>query len=147
MSCVEWYGGCFDIERGTSCPESACHGGTQTGGSTLPFPIPTQQPNQGSVVYPKSTATTTLDKILATALSTVALLTRQGSIPTAQQPYINPYAVNPYAAAYNREIPAGGGNTLGKLENWIKTHTLETALIAGAIVFYLLPSPRQTARR
>lgn len=118
--------------------------------NTIPA-LPTIQPNQGAVVYPKSTPTTTLDKILATALSTMALLTRQGSIPTAQQQYgggyYNPYALNPYGAEIPAQSYAGSQNTLGGFENWVKTHTFETALIAGALIFWFLPSPRQGSRR
>lgn len=121
------------------------------GAETMPYPqLPTMQPNQGALVYPKSTGTTSLDKILATSLSALALLTRQGAIPTTQQ---QQYGYNPYTAGYNPyEVPAQGyvpqsGNTLGDLENWVKNHTLATAVIAGAVLFYLLPSPRQSSRR
>ena len=116
-----------------------------TYGGTYPT-FPTVQANQGALVYPKSTPVTTLDKILASTLSGLALLTRQGSVPTAQQQYVQyPYGYSPmyteYPAGYNRT--ASGSNALGSVEDWIKNNTLLAVAIGAMIVFYILPSPRQ----
>lgn len=125
---------------GGNCPDpfsNDCYGGT------MPT-FPTVQAQQGALVYPKSTPITTLDKILASTLSGLALLTRQSSVPTAQQQQY-PYGYNPmyseYPAGYNRT--ASSGNALGSIEDWIKNNTLIAVAVGAIIVFYLLPSPRQ----
>lgn len=110
--------------------------------------IPINLPSMSTtpLPYPKSTATTSVDKYLTALLSGIALLTRQGSIPTAAQPqpqYIYQPTYDPNAVASDNR----SGNTLGKVEAWVKNNTGVTMLLAGgALLYFMQPSKPQSRR-
>lgn len=98
--------------------------------------------------WPKNTPTTTLDKSLTALLSGLALLTRQGQIPTAAQPQQAIDYAQIAALTGNRSMGDydGGENTGAKVENWFKNNTGVALLGAAFLAFYLLPSPRKSSR-
>lgn len=116
-----------------------------TGGVNIPTMSTTP------MVYPKNTPTTTLDKSIAAALSAIALLTRQGSIPTVQNQqgygYTDPLVLQALA---NQQIGAGGyGGNNGVVEKglaWVKNNSGVAAIGAGAIFLYFL-QPSKPLRR
>lgn len=121
-------------------PSGSSEGGIYT--SNIPTISATPLP------FPKSTPTTTLDKILASSLSALALLKNAGSIPTAQQQqYGYGYSAETLAALQARNLyPSSDGTASGKVELWLKNNTGVALIVGGFVLFYLLPSPRRSSR-
>lgn len=113
---------------------------------------PTYNPNSSTTggVIPNVIATangmqvqsTTLDKILGSVLSGMAIIKNAAYVPTTIQPQTEPTIV------YQQPMGGGGlggdGTAAGKVENWLKNNTGVALMGAGALVLSLMKPPSRS---
>jgi hypothetical protein len=125
----------------TACPVGS--GGTYTPPtytSTAPYnPIPAISINQGGV----SVLSTGLDKVMASILSGLALMTGAPYVPTTTQPVKQNYTQYPgtgYPANYNpatgQYLAASNVNTGSSIQTWLQQNMVVVALGIGAFMLF-----------
>jgi hypothetical protein len=120
---------------------------TQCPGSTIsnpnPYSLPSQTPaisiNQGGV----SVLSTGLDKVMASILSGLALMTGAPYVPTTTQPVKQNYTQYPgtgYPTNYNpatgQYLAASNVNTGASIQTWLQQNMVVVALGIGAFMLF-----------
>lgn len=140
MSC-DWdndWGGCLD-ENGDPC--YTC-GGPGGGGGGLPGG------SGGGVVITGGGTTyggNTLNQVLQSILSGMAILNRAPYVPTSIQPAQQPI-IYQQPAGYNPSLGAGANNFGGSLQNFITKNSTPILIGGGLLVLMMMKPPVSRSR-
>lgn len=124
------------------CPNDS---GSSGGGSE--FPRPNTQTNTQPKIYTNAggviaqSGQTTLDKILGTFLSSVALFKNAPYVPTAVVPQQQPQVIYQPSATENYNGGSGGSGIGSQIENLITNNT--GLILIGGLAFVLFKSGRK----